>query len=329
MMGAPGIVPNYALQYTKSDDLAQETKQTLEEVAEVSGDVLKEALEEAGRLLKNPQASEQDRQDMLDRIQKLTQGADAASQSVKDFAQADLFEQKVVQETLSDEMTPEDYRQRVDTWAEQAAAYYSRSQNGLSKAGRALENDPALDRVLDRKSLIGTLQDKKKAFWAKIGVAALNLETFVQRIYSLPDRMAATIVESTERRAAVVNESFQSWAAQTSGAYQKLREEATLVAHQAVDNAGAVKDVLLDRVGGVYQKAETHLGTTGVKIMSSIYSFIADKAVPALKSTALDVQQSLGAQVLGVTQDYAKALSKRRESRQTAQPEVSAGPATP
>lgn len=312
MMGAPGIQPEFISQDIKKDPLSDEIRNNLNDVVGTTQEVLQEALVEVQQLLKDPNASLEQRQQVAEKIERLTKGAQKATQSVESYRQAELFEREIVDVALDENNGPQEVIHKGQAFLDAAATHYNNSRQALLEAGEAVAPE------MRRKD-----KATQTSFWQKVANAALGIEVMVQRVASLPERLAEQIVVGTEKRIDAVNQTFARWAEQTQESYTQLRNEAQELAGTIVDHTATTAEIVKNRAqsvgGAVMDQAEVLDNKVGQfvheKITTPIFNFLTEKAIPALKSVSKSLYDGLSDQVRQTSSDYQSVLQRRKNER--------------
>ena len=313
MMGAPGIQPHYTTEQVKQDPLSDSIRENLVSVAGTTKEFLEEALAEASAILGDPNASLEERQKVAEKLQRLTQGANKATESVEHFTQAETFEKKIVETALQDDYSADDVVHAGIIWQQEAANYYNNSKSCLLEAGQAIS--PEMSQK-DPKT--------QRTFWKKVADAALGIEVMLERVNSLPERLAESIKQNVGRRIDAVNDTFARWADQTENSYLQLRDQTKEVAQEIVDHSAAATAVMGDAAKSLVNKIDNGVSRADgalnmffyEKVLTPLSSFIENKVVPTLRSVGENLYEGLSDQVRQTSMNYKNVLQARRSERE-------------
>lgn len=305
------LSPQYDEQVSSQDALGIQVRDNLEMVARTAQQALDQAVKELAEMSKQENKSMDDYQKAVDGLQALTQAARHATQSLRDFDQAQEAEERYADQILerTEGLAPEDAH-RGSAWLDQAAEYYNRSRTGVVLAGQAMDGNNHVDHVLSQRG--GSLQSQRRSFWQAIADTALSLEMMVQRVNTLPDRLAEKIVQGVTNGMQALNAVGHEWSAKMRSTYQNLQQESVQVVQQAIDIMGATRDVTVIQINNKTQDAAQFVGQ---RIMGPIGQFLSNRAFPLIKSVAVGVADTLSAQVREISSDFKQSLISRQQAR--------------
>lgn len=319
-------------QHTELNDITgNELKGDLGYISQVTQLTLAQTLEKSNEVLQNPESTKEQLQEALKALATASAAATAITKSINSFDEGRDIEQQAIAEAMNptsevqqtqEPMTPE---QRLESFCAAAAVHFGDSNKNLKKASSLLGQSPHLADALSQAHPDATPQQAQQSFWKKVANAALAIEVMIERVNSFPSRVASSIKSSfTSRKDAVTDTVHQfedraqrEMTALKTGVHAVIDSGMESIRNK-MDYVGAAKDATVGHYKERSQQFETFLEN---KVTGPLFSFVSERAVPAIKSWTIKVDDFLHSDMFvndkrSLREKFERSIEDRRMARQ-------------